>query len=370
MIDKSFFIKRLVAYRELKKLNQEQLSKAMGFKDRQTLSAIETGTRELKPSELLQALKVLDISLEQFSDPYSLVGEANYSWRQCEATEEELSNYEDKTSRIVALLKDLDEKFSTTSHSVILPKLPITKNSTFHDVTKCAEQLVKEFNLGDFPADNLEELFFRKFNVSKLYVDMPNSISGAAIKLNTISVILINRNEIAGRRNFDTAHEAFHCLTWDAIPPKHVEKAYSNQKKKPYTEKLADAFASALLMPSESIEKYITLKESDITEDVINNLANKYGVSSIALMWRLVSLDKISRSHADRLDKELMAKNGQKDGEDLPPKLFNKQFVQYIHKSIDSGTLSVRKILSILDMTMEELNGLLVSYNLTVPYDL
>ncbi|HIF9213073.1 TPA: ImmA/IrrE family metallo-endopeptidase [Photobacterium damselae] len=370
MIDKSFFIRRLVAYRELKKLNQEQLSKAMGFKDRQTLSAIETGTRELKPNELLQALKVLDISIEQFSDPYSLVGEANYSWRQCEATEEELSNYEDKTSRIVALLKDLDEKFSTTSHSIILPKLPITKNSTFHDVTKCAEQLVKEFNLGDFPAENLEELFFRKFNVSKLYVDMPNSISGVAIKLNTISVILINRNEIAGRRNFDTAHEAFHCLTWDAIPPKHVEKAYSNQKKKPYTEKLADVFASALLMPSESIEKYITLKESDITEDVINNLANKYGVSSIALMWRLVSLKKISRSYADRLDKELMAKNGQKDGEDLPPKLFNKQFVQYIHKAIDSGTLSVRKILSILDMTMEELNELLVSYNLTVPYDL
>lgn len=370
MIDKNFFIKRLVTYRELKKINQEQLSKAMGFKDRQTLSAIETGARELKPSELLQALKVLNISLEQFSDPYSLVGEADYSWRQCEASDRELTDYEEKTGKVVALLRDLDKKFSTTNHSVILPKLPITKNSTFQDVTQCAEQLVEEFNLGDFPTDKLEELFFSKFNVSKLYVDMPNSISGAAIKLNTISVILINRNEVVGRRNFDTAHEAFHCLTWDAIPPKHVEKAYSNQKNKPYTEKLADAFASALLMPSESIAKYVTLNESDITEDVINNLANKYGVSSIALMWRLVSLNKISRSYASRLNKELMTKNGKSDEEELHPKLFNKQFLQYIHKAIESGTLSVRKILSILDVTMEELNELLVSYNLTVPYDL
>ncbi|MEO3683360.1 XRE family transcriptional regulator [Shewanella vesiculosa] len=370
MIDKDFFVKRLIAFRELKKITQVQLSSAMGFKDRQTLSAIETGSRELKPEELLKALSTLDVTLEQFADPYSLVGEANYSWRQCEASAEALTEYENKTSRIIALLKDLDGKFSTASHSIILPKLPITKSSTFPEVTNCAEQLVKEFNLGDFPADTVEELFLKKFNVSKLYVDMPESISGAAIKLINISVILINRNEIAGRRNFDTAHEAFHCLTWDAIPPKHVEKAYSNSKSKPYTEKLADAFASALLMPKESIEKYVKLNETEITENTINSLADKYGVSSIALMWRLVSLNKLSRSTADKMDKSLMVKNGRVKEVVTQPKLFNKQFVGYIHKSIESGTLSVRKILSILDMNMEELSELLESHDFTVPYDL
>lgn len=368
MIDSAFFVKRLIAYRELSKVNQETLSKAMGFKDRQTLSAIETGTRELKPEELLKALDVLNVSLEAFADPYSLVGEAKYSWRECDSSDDELACYEDKTSKTVALLKELDSKFSTKTHSVILPKLPITKDSTFTEVTQCAEQLVKEFHLGDFPADTLENSFFKKFNVSKLYLDMPETISGAAIKLNTISVILINRNEVPGRRNFDTAHEAFHCLTWDAIPPKYKEK--SSRKKKPYTEKLADAFASALLMPTDSIDKYVNIDESEINEDTINKLADKYGVSSIALMWRLVGLKKISNSHADKLDKSLMVNNGKNSDSTIKPKLFNEQYVQHIHKAIDSGTISVRKILSILNLNMEELSEVFISYGLTVPYDL
>lgn len=370
MINKDFFIRRLIAYRELRGINQNELSKKMDFKNRQTLSDIETGARKLKPEELLKALEALDVTLEQFTDPYSLVGEASYSWRQSDTDKEELSDYEEKTNKVIALLKKLDDNFSTTKHSVILPKLPINKSSTYDEVTSCAEQLVKEFNLGDFPAETVEGLFLKKFNVSKLNLDMPDSVSGAAIKLNNVSVILINRNEVAGRRNFDMAHEAFHCLTWDAIPPEHVEKGYSSVTNKPYTEKLADAFASALLMPRESIEKYVTLSEKDITEKVLNSLADRYGVSSTALMWRLVSLKKISRSAANRMDTDLMIKNGRCDEVTAVPKLFNQQFVGYIHKSIESGTLSVRKVLSILAIPMEELSDLLRSYDLTVPYDL
>ena len=295
MSSKEFFVKRLVTYRELKKIKQKDLAEAMGFKDRQILSSIETGVRELKPEELMKALEYLQVSLKEFSDPYSLIGEANYSWRQCEATESELTSYEENASRVVGLLRELDGKFSTTERSVILPKLSLTKNSTFNEAAKCAEQLVKEFQLGDFPVETLEEKFFKAFNVSKLHMDMPKCVSGAAIKLDAISVILINRTEVVGRRNFDIAHEAFHCLTWDALPPEHIEKAYSVGTKKPHIEKLADAFASALLMPQNSIEKYFNLSESELNEDILNNLADKFGVSSTALMWRLVTLNKINR---------------------------------------------------------------------------
>ena len=37
--------------------------------------------------------------------------------------------------------------------------------------------------------------------------------------------MLINRDEVPGRRHFDLAHELFHILTWDAMPPDHVEEA-------------------------------------------------------------------------------------------------------------------------------------------------
>ncbi len=370
MTNQHFFIKKLVAYRELKKVNQKDLAKAMGFKDRQTLSSIETGSRELKPEELMKALSHLNLSLQEFSDPYSLVGEANYSWRQCDASEDELTTYENKTSKVIALLRDLDSKFSTTEHSVILPKLPLTKNSTFTDAKNCAEQLVKEFKLGDFPIETLEDRFFNKFNVSKLYMDMPQCVSGAAIKLDNISVILINRNEVPGRRNFDMAHEAFHCLTWDAIPPQHVEKAYQAGVSKPHTEKLADAFASSLLMPKDSIEKYFHITDSELTEDILNSLSKKFGVSSTALMWRLKALNKVSQKTVDRMNKDLLVNNGKAVHLNKKPKLFNIPFVNYMYKAIDSGTLSVRKLLSIVGMTMEELSELFESYDLAVPYDL
>lgn len=37
--------------------------------------------------------------------------------------------------------------------------------------------------------------------------------------------MLIARHEISGRRIFDLAHELFHILTWEAMPPKQFEEA-------------------------------------------------------------------------------------------------------------------------------------------------
>ena len=37
------------------------------------------------------------------------------------------------------------------------------------------------------------------------------------------ATILVNRHEPRGRRSFDLAHELFHVLTWDAMPPERIE---------------------------------------------------------------------------------------------------------------------------------------------------
>jgi transcriptional regulator with XRE-family HTH domain len=42
---------RIKALREQKGLSQEELARALGFKDRQTLSAIETGERRVTAEE-------------------------------------------------------------------------------------------------------------------------------------------------------------------------------------------------------------------------------------------------------------------------------------------------------------------------------
>ena len=66
---------RLKALREEKKLSQDDLARLFSFKDRQTVSAIETGERKLSAGELLLAVQKLGTSLEYFTDPFRLVGE-------------------------------------------------------------------------------------------------------------------------------------------------------------------------------------------------------------------------------------------------------------------------------------------------------
>ncbi len=65
----------------------------------------------------------------------------------------------------------------------------------------------------------------RKLGIFVLMVDAIDGISGAACRLPELDVVLINRHEVAGRRNFDLAHELFHILTWDTMPPEHAEEA-------------------------------------------------------------------------------------------------------------------------------------------------
>ena len=362
------FNRRLAAYRNAKGIKQDDLSRAMGFSDRQSLSAIETGQRSLSADELMKALNFLQVTFDEFSDQYSLIGEASYSWRKKDATSADITSFEKVTNRIIALYRELHNEYATTRRSVILPKLPLNRNSNVFDAQECAEKLVAEFNLGDFPAETLEEKLFDCFGVVTFYVDAPTTVSGAAIKLDALSVILINRSEAVGRRNFDIAHEAFHCLTWDALPPSHEVIAERSGVKKAIEEKLADAFASALLMPASSIEKYFP-SHTTVNEDVINSLADKFGVTSKALLWRLLNLNKISSSLRDQLDNNLIVNNGNKNKVCTPFRL-NKSYALYIQKALQNGVISVRKMASTLGMPIESLAELLKQYNLPIPFDL
>src|SRR6185503_20572604 len=73
-------------------------------------------------------------------------------------------------------------------------------------------------------------------------------ISGAACRLPELDVVIINRHEVVGRRNFDLAHELFHILTWEAMPPEHSEESRETGGNR--VEQLANNFASAVLMPA------------------------------------------------------------------------------------------------------------------------
>src|SRR3972149_7313606 len=73
--------KRLKMAREKAGLTQAQLAEKLGFKDRQTLAAIESGQRKLSAEELVRAIRVLNVDLDYLTDGFRLVGEGKFSWR-------------------------------------------------------------------------------------------------------------------------------------------------------------------------------------------------------------------------------------------------------------------------------------------------
>ena len=198
---------RIKALREERKLSQDELARIFGFKDRQTVSAIETGERRVSAEELLVAVEKLGASLDYFTDPFMLVGEGQFSWRQTNAGGIALDAYERVAGRWIAAYRELNSKLGEPK-SLLRRRLGLTRHHQFEDAMVAGEQFAAEFQLGSIPAARLAEAMENELQILVLNVEAFNRISGAACRLPELDAVLINRNEVAGRRHFDLGARA------------------------------------------------------------------------------------------------------------------------------------------------------------------
>lgn len=363
-------IGRRVSYlRDAKSITQLELAKRMGFNDRQTISAIETGARKLKANELLGLIDILDTTLEQLTDPYILVGEGQFSWRHTNLGAGTLERFEDKAGCWLAMFRRLAEQ---TGYSLppLQSRLRLTRHSSIEEAMLAGERFSSAFQLGDVPAIRLIETMENKLGILVLMVDAEPGISGAACRLHNLDAVLVSREEVIGRRHFDLAHELFHLLTWGSMPPEHTENIQIPGKNR--IEKLANNFAGALLMPKETLEpqsRWTALEDSALVHQLIST-AQELQVSSVALKWRLVALRWISSSQVDRLREVDMRKQGTQIYKNLRPVRFSKLFVDVIAHGIRDGYVSVAKVAKLLGLSIEELAQLFNDHGIACPFDL
>jgi len=359
---------RIKHAREQLRLTQEQASARLGFNDRQTLSDIENGKRAVKSDELLRFSDVLDQDLEFFVDPFSVVAEAQYSWRASPSLpEEELDRFEAKASGWVGMLRWLRSQQPTAPRPLGF-SLRLEIHSSFEAAQRAAEQLVDMLRLGPVPSIRLAECIEQELDIPVLFVDADlglerGSISGAACHLPELGVILVNRRESAARRNFDLAHELFHSLTWERMKPEHRESNSSQARQRTRrVEQLADNFAAALLMPTASLDALtVPERQRDITH--LADLASQLRVSVDALGWRLRSLGRIDEQTRIRLSQ--LARRSEAAGE--VPRLFSENFVRLLHFALSKGRLTARKASKALSLPLDELVGLFRDYGLPDP---
>lgn len=354
--------RRVKWLREARNQTQEQLSAAIGFKDRQTLAAIEAGERRISPDELVAAATALEVELDTFLDPFRLVGEGDFSFRvEAEAAADDIELFADKAGRWLATYRELGSQEGVVSKSLNY-KLDLRKDSTFEEAQACAEALWRQWELGEVPADRLEEAICRYLDVLVLYVDAPAGVSGAASRLPGLRTIFVNRRESQGRRMYDLAHELFHVLTWDAMPPQRIEPQEIKTSKGNRVEQLANNFAAALLMPQPIVAARWEKRGNVEFAEWVVGTANALRVSPMALQWRLVALKIIARSTM-RL---LMADVG---AFETLPLLFSSAFVGRVYQAVETGRLSLRRAAKLLDLQLYEFADLCRNYGRPLSYD-
>ena len=363
---------RLKALREEKHLSQDELARVFGFKDRQTVSAIETGERRLSADELLTAVHKLGASLEYFTDPFRLVGEGRFNWRQKGVPIAVLDAYERVAGQVIAAFRTLGSEIGEKP-PLERRALRLGKASRFEDAEEAGERFAAEHNLGDVPARRLAQVMEHDLDILVLMV-MPNhaGVSGAACRLPELDIVLINRDEAPGRRHFDLAHELFHILTWEAMPPQRIEDATETGGAN-RTEQLANAFASALLMPAHIVgaaAEWQSLRGKALIAK-LNATADRLEVTATALLWRLVSLGLLDKADALELPADALRFNGRatKPKTKAPP-LYSKRFVEIVAQAIDQGRVSVRKIAGVLGLAVDDLGDLFTAHGVAVPYEL
>jgi Zn-dependent peptidase ImmA (M78 family)/DNA-binding XRE family transcriptional regulator len=421
---KPIIARRLKAAREAKGLTQQELSDELGFKDRQTLAAMEAGLRKVSAEELVKIIKILGRDLDYFTDPLRIEGEGRFSWRADAESMEDVADLESLAGGWIAMYRSFANGAPGVPARSAPLHLDLTAKSSLEDAQHAAAWLGDEWNLGETPATTLETAIKQKLRVLVLHVDTAYGIDSAAVRLPGFNAILLSRTAPAPKRNFNLAHELFHLLTWETMAPRHTEHARLDARSKP--EQLANAFALVLLMPEPAVRATFAAKpaganetwprsDADSTQTLtprwLNDRAREFQVTTEAYQWRLVQLAMLSKNRVDKnidwthkrkpsrkrqssesqalaaeanfmstpvLASRAAAENPASDVADamLPspsgsvtdPRPFSEEFVHVLHAALKDKQLELDRAVQLLGLDEDEVADLFRTYQLEVPF--
>ena len=148
------------------------------------------------------------------------------------------------------------------------------------------------------------EIFREKFYELGIYVFKDsfkdNNVSGLCLNDDQYPIIIINNSMSFARQNFTLFHELYHLIsnTSGAEIIRDDYYMYLNDQQAK-SEKACDVFANTFLVPPEDFK--LELQKAPIDEDRITDLAILYSVSKEAIMYKLLTMGKITHNDYDRL---------------------------------------------------------------------
>jgi len=344
-------------------LSQQQLADEAGFSAPQIISQIEKGEREVKAWELVNLARVLRMDVSQLLSTEEPKPLAPVLWRKYPERDRELieADFLQRCEQY-ALLEKLCEVVAGRQ----LPKVSMNSATmNLQDAEQLGENVWKEFELGSQPATCLAGVLEERYGVKIWYQNLEEG-SAASTKGSFGAAILMNSTEAPWRRNFSFGHELFHLLTWDSIPPQLLIESPGLWER---IERLASAFASSLLLPSDDVAQVFEshIKDDRVVYTDLIEVAREFGVSTEALLYRLLNLGSIDRDDVD----SLLADSDFRDldrsvrlSDWWKPPAIPERFVRLAFTAYQKGKLSRPRFAQYLNTSLIDLTDTLLEYGL------
>ncbi|GIH24048.1 hypothetical protein Aph01nite_23580 [Acrocarpospora phusangensis] len=281
---------RIAALRAVRGITGGELGQALGLTKSQ-VSKIENGTRKLDVSEVALVAEILGVTLAEVLG-VTRKGTLALAARVMSAPGQ------DETRPARRRVRQLLESEAALSDAVGLRPASLSaagaavmrragaelpaEGSPVRAGTDLAAIVREELGLGRAPIADLSALCERHFGLNAVVWPIGKAVSGLCAHGADIAIMLVSSSYPRGHQRFTGAHELAHHILGD--PREVIVEADVFMVKSP-AEQRANAFAAALLMPSDGLQEVVAGRPLD--EYVLGELIREFDVSYRALIYRL-----------------------------------------------------------------------------------
>lgn len=296
---------RLRAARDSLGLTQAQVAAELGV-SRPLLIAIEKGTREPSPAELVRLAEIYGRPVSELLRPTPPPVAIGARFRAALGA---ASRVEDLSEVIVQLEQQADNYLDLLRRAgAEAPGRYQPARSISHlDPWQAGEDLATEernrLGIGDGPIQPLRDVLEIDVGLRIFLLPLPRPVAGLFVYVEALGgCVGVNINHPSERRRWTMAHEYAHYLAnRDRAEVTPVTRARQLSE----SERFADAFAANFLMPRSGLSRRFhelkRSKEGKVTPATLVQLAHAYGVSVQALTIRLEDLRLIQPGTWDKL---------------------------------------------------------------------
>lgn len=171
---------------------------------------------------------------------------------------------------------------------------------------KWANEFRERFGLGSADPVQPSSLLLR-LHINAFFTQIPQEISGMAIRIGESRFMLINTNHSLGRQHFTICHELYHLFIQQDFSSQICQTGKFNKKDK--EEYLADRFAAFLLLPEDGLLDLIPPDELRARDRVslatLLLLEHYFSSSRLALLYRLKDMKLISETYYETFSKQV-----------------------------------------------------------------